>query len=238
MVPSGMSTISILLANSPDLDGTQINNPVLFEQQGGVQQILFRPDQMKPDDTLPTYRTLGPLHMKYGKRIINMTDTESLGALRTEKATFGAGCFWGVEAAFRQIPGVIETAVGYEGGALPNPTYEDVCSHTTGHAEVVEVSYDPTRVSYEDLLAVFWENHDPTQLNRQGPDVGDQYRSVIFYHTPEQQEAARASMARLAESGRYRKAIVTQIVPAETFNRAEEYHQQFLEKRGLAFCHI
>jgi peptide-methionine (S)-S-oxide reductase len=143
-----------------------------------------------------------------------------------------------VEAAFRQVPGVTATAVGYEGGNLHSPTYQDVCSHTTGHAEVVEVSYDPTRVSYEELLTVFWDNHDPTQLNRQGPDVGDQYRSVIFYHTPEQEAAARASKAQLEESRRYRKAIVTQIVPAQTFYRAEEYHQQFLEKRGQASCRI
>ncbi len=167
-----------------------------------------------------------------------MMNTERPAVARSETATFGAGCFWGVEAAFRRVPGVTATAVGYEGGTRPNPTYADVCSHTTGHAEVVEVTYDPTRVSYADLLAVFWENHDPTQLNRQGPDVGDQYRSVIFYHTPEQQEVARASMAQLEASRRYRGAIVTQIVPAETFYRAEDYHQQFLEKRGQAFCHI
>lgn len=155
-----------------------------------------------------------------------------------EKATFGAGCFWGVEAAFRQVAGVTATAVGYEGGTLPNPTYGDVCSHTTGHAEVVEVSYDPARVSYDDLLAVFWEAHDPTQLNRQGPDVGDQYRSVIFYHTPEQQAAAEASKEQQERTGKYRRPIVTEIVPAATFYRAEEYHQQYLEKRGLATCKI
>lgn len=155
-----------------------------------------------------------------------------------EKATFGAGCFWGVEAAFRQVAGVTATAVGYEGGTLPNPTYGDVCSHTTGHAEVVEVSYDPARVSYDDLLAVFWESHDPTQLNRQGPDVGDQYRSVIFYHTPEQQAAAEASKEQQERTGKYRRPIVTEIVPAATFYRAEEYHQQYLEKRGLATCKI
>lgn len=156
----------------------------------------------------------------------------------SEKASFGAGCFWGVEAEFRQIPGVLATAVGYEGGTTTNPTYRDVCSHTTGHAETVEVDYDPARVSYEDLLKVFWENHDPTQLNRQGPDVGDQYRTVIFFHTPEQEAAARASKAQLEASGRYRKPIVTQIVPATTFYRAEDYHQQYLEKRGLSTCKI
>ncbi|HEX6820192.1 MAG TPA: peptide-methionine (S)-S-oxide reductase MsrA [Ktedonobacterales bacterium] len=156
----------------------------------------------------------------------------------TEFATFGAGCFWGVEAAYRQIEGVVSTAVGYEGGRTANPTYRDVCSHTTGHAEVVRVEYDPARVSYDTLLGVFWENHDPTQLNRQGPDVGDQYRSVIFYHTPEQQAAALASKERLEQARTFRKPIVTQVVPAETFYRAEDYHQQYLEKRGLSSCHI
>jgi peptide-methionine (S)-S-oxide reductase len=158
--------------------------------------------------------------------------------MTTEKATFGAGCFWGVEAAFRQVRGVVATAAGYEGGTRDNPTYGEVCSHTTGHAEVVEVEYDPARLRYEDLLRVFWANHDPTQLNRQGPDVGDQYRSVIFYHTPEQQAAAEASRDAEAASGRHRRRIVTVIEPAQTFYRAEEYHQQYLEKRGLSSCHI
>ncbi len=158
--------------------------------------------------------------------------------MHIEKATFGAGCFWGVEAAFRQIPGVVATTAGYEGGTTANPSYRDVCSHTTGHAEVVEVEYDPARVAYDDLLAVFWGEHDPTQLNRQGPDIGDQYRSVIFYHTPEQQAAATASRDRLAQSGKYRKPIVTVIEPAATFYRAEDYHQQYLEKRGLSTCKI
>jgi peptide-methionine (S)-S-oxide reductase len=167
-----------------------------------------------------------------------MADTDSSNEIHIEKATFGAGCFWGVEEAFRQLPGVTATVVGYEGGTTRNPTYQDVCSHTTGHAEVVEVSFDPTRVSYDALLAIFWDNHDPTQLNRQGPDVGEQYRSVIFYHTPEQQEKALRSKAQLEESRRYRKAIVTQIVPAQPFYRAEEYHQQYLEKHGMAACHI
>ncbi len=156
----------------------------------------------------------------------------------TEKATFGAGCFWGVEAAFRQVPGVLETAVGYAGGNFANPTYRDVCSDETGHAEVVEVTYDPSRVSYEDLLNVFWENHDPTQLNRQGPDIGTQYRSAIFFHSPAQRDTAVASRDRLEKSGRYRRPIVTEITPAPTFWRAEEYHQQYLEKRGLASCKI
>jgi peptide-methionine (S)-S-oxide reductase len=154
------------------------------------------------------------------------------------KATFGAGCFWGVEANFRQLPGVTATAVGYEGGALNQPTYKEVCTDRTGHAEVVEVDYDPAVVSYERLLDLFWASHNPTQLNRQGPDVGTQYRSVIFFHTPEQEQTAIQSRDRLAESGKYRSPIVTQIVPATTFWKAEDYHQQYLEKRGLASCHI
>lgn len=153
-------------------------------------------------------------------------------------ATFGAGCFWGVEAEFRRVKGVKATAVGYAGGHLKNPTYRDVCSDRTGHAEVVQVEYDPDVASYDDLLNVFWENHDPTTLNRQGPDVGTQYRSVVFFHTPEQEAAARASKERLEASGRYRRPIVTQIEPAADFWRAEDYHQQYLEKRGLATCHI
>ena len=153
-------------------------------------------------------------------------------------ATFGAGCFWGVEAAFRRVKGVTATAVGYSGGHLNNPTYRDVCSDTTGHAEVVQVEYDPAVAAYEDLLGVFWENHDPTTLNRQGPDVGTQYRSVVFFHTPEQEAAARASKEQLETSGRFKRPIVTRIEPAGDFWRAEEYHQQYLEKRGLATCHI
>lgn len=155
-----------------------------------------------------------------------------------QKATFGAGCFWGVEAAFRQIKGVISTAVGYMGGTLENPTYHDVCTDLTGHAEVVEVTYDPSRVTYDQLLDVFWGNHDPTTRNRQGPDVGTQYRSVVFFHTPEQEAAAVASRDRLQASGKYRRPIVTEIVPAATFYRAEDYHQQYLEKRGLATCSL
>ncbi len=155
-----------------------------------------------------------------------------------EKATFGAGCFWGVEAAFRQIDGVISTAVGYAGGLTANPTYRDVCSDETGHAEVVEVEFDPARVSYEQLLDVFWENHDPTTLNRQGPDVGSQYRSAIFFHSPLQEAAAKASKARLEAAKRFHRPIVTAIEPAQTFYRAEDYHQQYLEKRGLASCHV
>jgi peptide-methionine (S)-S-oxide reductase len=154
----------------------------------------------------------------------------------TETATFGAGCFWGVEIAFRNVPGVLETAVGYEGGTLPNPTYEDVCSHTTGHAEVVQVEFDPAGVSYEELLDVFWNVHDPTQVNRQGPDIGSNYRSVIFFHSPGQQEQALASKART--QARFDRPIATQIVPASDFWRAEDYHQQYLVKRGLATCRI
>ncbi|MEW6354250.1 MAG: peptide-methionine (S)-S-oxide reductase MsrA [Pseudomonadota bacterium] len=155
-----------------------------------------------------------------------------------QKATFGAGCFWGVEAAFRKVKGVTSTAVGYSGGTLACPTYQDVCSGATGHAEVVEVTYDPAQVSYDDLLNVFWEAHNPTTLNRQGPDVGTQYRSVIFFHDPEQQAAAVASKERLQKSGKYSHPIVTEIIPAAPFYRAEEYHQQYLEKRGLASCRI
>ncbi len=154
------------------------------------------------------------------------------------KGAFAAGCFWGVEAAFRQIEGVLSTAVGYEGGRTENPTYEQVCTNTTGHAETVEVEYDPSRVSYERLLDVFWDNHDPTQLNRQGPDVGAQYRSAVFFHTPEQQAAAIASKEKRSASGKYKRPIVTEITPASKFYRAEEYHQQYLEKRGLAHCRI
>jgi peptide-methionine (S)-S-oxide reductase len=155
-----------------------------------------------------------------------------------EKATFGAGCFWGVEAAFRSVPGVISTMVGYCGGNTANPTYKDVCTDTTGHAEVVEVTYDPTLVGYEQLLDVFWGNHDPTTPNRQGPDVGSQYRSVIFFHNPKQEAAARASQEKLDKSGKFRRPIVTEIVPAAPFYKAEDYHQRYLEKRGLASCHI
>ena len=155
-----------------------------------------------------------------------------------EKATFAAGCFWGVEATFRQIPGVISTRVGYTGGQMTNPSYKDVCTDRTGHAEAVEVEFDPARVGYDELLKVFWENHDPTQLNRQGPDWGSQYRSAIFFHSSQQQAAALASKEQLESAHRYSKPIATQIVPAVTFYPAEDYHQQYLEKRGLASCHI
>ncbi len=158
--------------------------------------------------------------------------------MQTEKATFGAGCFWGVEEAFRNVKGVLSSSVGYAGGTQHNPTYQDVCTDKTGHAEVVEVEFDPSQVSYDNLLDVFWSNHNPTTLNRQGPDVGTQYRSVIFYHSPEQQASANASKGKLEKRGRFNRTIVTQVEPAPTFWRAEEYHQHYLQKRGQAHCAI
>jgi peptide-methionine (S)-S-oxide reductase len=155
-----------------------------------------------------------------------------------KQATFGAGCFWGVETAFRRIPGVIDVAVGYTGGTLENPSYQDVCTGRTGHAEAVLVDFDPAKVSYQQLLDVFWSSHDPTQLNRQGPDVGTQYRSAIFYHDAEQLARAEESKAKLDSSGRFRRPIATEIVPAAPFFRAEEYHQRYLEKRGQESCSI
>jgi peptide-methionine (S)-S-oxide reductase len=155
-----------------------------------------------------------------------------------ETATFGAGCFWGVEESFRQIPGVIDTAVGYLGGHTQNPTYKDVCTDATGHAEVVQLTYDPAKVSYGQLLEVFWSSHDPTTLNRQGPDIGTQYRSAIFFHSPEQERLARASKEKMQASGKFRRAIVTEITRASTFYPAEDYHQKYLAKRGLSHCHI
>lgn len=155
-----------------------------------------------------------------------------------EKAYFGAGCFWGVEAAFRQIKGVKSTAAGFMGGSKENPSYEDVCTDETGHAETVEVVYDPKKIPYEKLLEVFWNNHDPTQVNRQGPDVGTQYRSVIFYTTEEQKKLAERSKSDLEKSGKWRKPIATSIEKFQEFYKAEDYHQQYLEKRGLSTCHI
>lgn len=156
-----------------------------------------------------------------------------------EKATFGAGCFWGVEAAFAAIPGVTATAVGYEGGSLDRPTYKDVCTDKTGHAEVVEVDFDTEKVSYGQLLDAFFKLHDPTTLNRQGPDWGAQYRSAIFFHSPEQEQQAQAKIEELAAAGTFKpKRIVTKVEPAQSFWRAEEYHQRYLEKRGMASCHI
>ena len=155
-----------------------------------------------------------------------------------EKATFGAGCFWGVEARFAEMPGVLDTAVGYEGGDLEHPTYKEVCTDRTGHAEVVDVTFDPSRVTFDTLLDAFFALHDPTQLNRQGPDWGSQYRSVVFTHSDEQAEQAKAKIAELNASGAYRKPIATKVEPATVFWKAEEYHQRYLEKRGMVHCHI
>jgi peptide-methionine (S)-S-oxide reductase len=155
-----------------------------------------------------------------------------------ETASFGAGCFWGVEAAFRELDGVVSTRVGYSGGSLDNPTYRDVCSGRTGHAESVEVTFDPAKVSYDKLLDVFWEIHNPTTLNRQGPDVGEQYRSVIFFRNAEQETSARASKEKLSRSGKYSREIVTEIAPASTFWEGEEYHQQYFEKTGVSHCRV
>jgi len=157
----------------------------------------------------------------------------------TERATFAAGCFWGVEEAFRKVNGVRSTTVGYTGGTARNPTYEEVCTDKTGHAEAVQMEYDPSVVSYEELLKVFWESHDPTTPNRQGPDFGSQYRSAIFYHDEKQKTAAMASRDKLQSSDRFnRKHIVTEIATAKEFYRAEDYHQQYLQKRGLAHCRL
>ena len=153
-----------------------------------------------------------------------------------EKAYFAAGCFWGVEAAFRKIPGVASTAVGFSGGKLDKPTYRDVCTGATGHAEVVEVVFDASQVSYADLVEAFWKCHDPTQLNRQGPDLGDQYRSAIFYTSPEQRTVAEASKEKLQQSGKHSRPVVTEVAPAGKFFLAEEYHQQYLEKQGRSSC--
>ena len=159
--------------------------------------------------------------------------------MSTEKATFGAGCFWGVEVAFARLPGVLSTAVGFEGGTMDQPTYRDVCTDQTGHAEVVELDFDPEKITYNELLDAFFDLHDPTTMNRQGPDWGTQYRSVVFFHSPEQEQAAREKIEQLTAAGRYKpKRIVTQVVPAQTFWRAEDYHQRYLEKRGQTSCHI
>jgi peptide-methionine (S)-S-oxide reductase len=158
--------------------------------------------------------------------------------MATEKAIFGAGCFWGVESAFRAVEGVSEVICGYSGGHLKNPTYHDVCTGETGHAEVVQVEYDPSQISYQHLLEVFWNCHNPTTRNRQGPDIGTQYRSAIFFYTPEQEAAAKASKEKLQQSGRWCETVVTEISPAREFYRAEEYHQRYFEKHGIAArCH-
>lgn len=158
--------------------------------------------------------------------------------LATELATFGAGCFWGVEAAFRRIPGVTDAVSGYSGGQTSNPSYKEVCTDTTGHAEVVQVEFDPTKVAFEELLAAFFDLHDPTQVNQQGPDVGTQYRSVVFFHSPEQKKQAAAYIEKLEDSATFADELATQVVPFEQFWRAEEYHQRYLEKRGAASCHM
>jgi peptide-methionine (S)-S-oxide reductase len=155
----------------------------------------------------------------------------------TEKATFAAGCFWGVESAYRALPGVVSTSVGYTGGTRQNPTYQEVCTDRTGHAEAVQVEFDPSQVSYQQLLNLFWEIHDPTTLNRQGPDVGTQYRSAIFFHDATQEAESREAIATLEKSGIFKRPIVTQIVPAPEFFRAEEYHQKYFEKQGIRACH-
>jgi len=165
-----------------------------------------------------------------------MTDQHEVN--RREIATFGAGCFWHVEQAFSQVRGVVATSVGYMGGTRANPTYEEVCTDRTGHAEVVEVTFDPTYVTYTDLLEIFWNIHDPTTLNRQGPDRGTQYRSVIFFHSPEQKSAAEASKMRIEKNLKKGRKIVTEITPAGTFYRAEEYHQKYLDKHGHGACRI
>ena len=156
----------------------------------------------------------------------------------TEFATFAAGCFWGVEVKFRMIPGVVEALVGYSNGHTENPTYKDVCTDETGHAEVVQVEFEPEKVKYETLVDAFWHLHDPTQVNRQGPDFGKQYRSAIFTHSSEQEEIAKKSKAALEASKKFPRPIATEITPAGKFYRAEEYHQRYLEKRGMASCHI
>ncbi len=165
-------------------------------------------------------------------------DQAMAGKIKMEKAAFGAGCFWGVEKVFGDLPGVVSTQVGYTGGQLKNPTYEQVCVSPTGHAEAIEITYDPTKITYEELLETFWMHHDPTTLNRQGNDVGQQYRSAIFYTTPVQKEAAMRSRDLLEKARVFRGPLVTDISPAQTFYRAEEYHQKYLKKNPLGYCHI
>src|SRR5580704_15592856 len=197
---------------------------------------------MNPIDTSPSTR---PEYSRINPRVMTITGprasnrcSKRSNRVAMEKATFGAGCFWGVETRFGELSGVIDTTVGYEGGDLEHPTYKEVCTDRTGHAEVVELTFDPSRLSYETLLDTFFAMHDPTQVNRQGPDWGSQYRSVIFSHNNEQFAQARAKISELNASGSYRKPIATQVVPATTFWKAEEYHQKYLEKRGMVSCHI
>ena len=165
-------------------------------------------------------------------------DKDTMEQTNLQTATFGAGCFWGVEASFRKVDGVVETAVGYSGGTKENPTYQEVCTDRTGHAEVVRVQFDPSKVTFEELLKIFWDSHDPTTLNRQGPDVGRQYRSAVFYHNEAQREIAESAKEQLGKSGTYQRPVVTEITPASTFYQAEEYHQRYLEKQGKGSCRL
>jgi peptide-methionine (S)-S-oxide reductase len=200
--------------------------------------LFFHPQKLllpRPGEALPGRAERMPVAPRHAVLGTPMTEPFANGL---EAAMFGMGCFWGAERLFWQLPGVYSTAVGYAGGETPNPNYEVACSGLTNHAEVVQLKYDPAVVSYDKLLKIFWDNHNPTTLNSQGPDVGSQYRSVIFFHTPEQEAAAKASKDQLSTSGRWKTPIVTQIVPAQTFWKAEDYHQQYLKKRGLESCHM
>ncbi len=200
--------------------------------------VLFRPARVSAERRVPSWSKSEARQRMERTAVVPPSAENPSKAKSMKKATFGAGCFWGVEAAFRRVPGVIDAAVGYAGGHTENPTYKEVCTDRTGHAEVVQVEYDPAKVSYAQLLDVFWATHDPTQVNRQGPDYGTQYRTVIFYHDDEQKAEAEASKQFLDQSGRFARPIATQIVPAGPFYRAEEYHQRYLEKRGLENCHL
>jgi peptide-methionine (S)-S-oxide reductase len=179
--------------------------------------------------------------LQYSQYHVTMSEEKTIQAdtKKLQVATFAAGCFWGIEEAFSKIKGVKSTMVGYTGGLFDNPTYRDVCTHKTGHAEAVQVTFDPNEVSYEDLLNVFWSIHNPTTKNRQGWDIGSQYRSLIAYHTPEQESFARESKEKLENSGKFRgRRIVTEIVPSSTFYKAEDYHQKYYQKRGGGSCYL
>jgi peptide-methionine (S)-S-oxide reductase len=205
---------------------------------GIAMLVLSRPARVSAERRSPSWSGSEARQRMVGTSTLPHATENSAEAISMKTATFGAGCFWGVEATFRRIPGVVDAAVGYAGGHTVDPNYKEVCTDRTGHAEVVEVKYDPSQVSYAQLLDVFWSAHDPTQVNRQGPDYGTQYRTVIFYHDDEQKAEAEASKKWLDESGRFPRPIATQIVPAGPFYRAEEYHQRYLEKRGLENCHL
>jgi peptide-methionine (S)-S-oxide reductase len=200
--------------------------------------VFVRPVRVSADRHVAVWSKSEVRQRMISAAVVPAAKEESARGKLMKKATFGAGCFWGVEATFRRIPGVIDASVGYAGGLTENPTYKEVCTDRTGHAEVVQVEYDPAKVSYAELLDVFWTSHDPTQVNRQGPDHGTQYRTVIFYHDDEQKAEAEASKQYLDASGRFSRPIATQIVPAGPFYRAEDYHQRYLEKRGLEDCHL